>query len=82
MDKKKAIINTLMGKLQSRSAKLFEDVSNEIWNDVQPEAEKDYDLEIDGEEIKTEEDEDEQVSAMDVILDAPVDTTPKDVEEI
>jgi len=82
MDKKKAIINTLMGKLQSRSAKLFEDVSNEIWNDVQPEAEKDYDLEIDGEEIKTEEDEEEKVSAMDIILDAPVDITPKDVEEI
>lgn len=80
MDKKKAIINTLMGKLQSRSAKLYEDVSNEIWNDVQPEAEKDYDLEIDGEEIKSE--DEEMPSAMDVILDAPVETTPKDVEEI
>ena len=68
MDKKKAIVNTLMGKLQHRSAKLFEDVSNEIWNDIPMEdAEKDYDVEVDGEEIKSEDDE---TSAIDVLLAA------------
>ena len=80
MDKKKAIINTLMGKIQSRSSKLFEDVSNEIWNDVPMDAEKDYDLEVDGDEIK-EDDDEEEVKALDVILDAPVDSTPKNIEE-
>lgn len=83
MDKKKALINTLLGKIQSRSKKLYEDVSNEIWNDIKPADKVDYDLEIDGEEIKTEEDEEEkQLSAMDVILDSPVSIAPKDVEEI
>lgn len=68
MNKKKAIVNTLMGKLQRRSAKLFEDVSNEIWNDIPMEdAEKDYDIEVDGEEIKSE---DDTTSAIDVLLGA------------
>lgn len=80
MDKKKAIVNTLMGKLQSRSSKLFEDVSNEIWNDVPAESEKDYDLEVDGEEIK-EDGEEQEEKAIDVILDAPVDDSPKSIEE-
>ena len=69
MNKKKAIVNTLMGKLQRRSAKLFEDVSNEIWNDIPMEdAEKDYDIEVDGDEVKAEEDDD--ASAIDVLLAA------------
>ena len=80
MNKKKAIINTLMGKLQSRSAKLYEDVSNEFWNDIPMDDNKDYKLEVDGDEIQ--EDGEEEVKALDVILDAPVDTTPKEVEEI
>ncbi len=80
MNKKKAIINTLMGKLQSRSAKLYEDVSNEVWNDIPMDDNKDYKLEVDGDEIQ--EDGEEEVKALDVILDAPVDTTPKEVEEI
>lgn len=70
MDKKQAIINTLYGKIQERSKKLFEDVSDEIWNDVIPtdeeaQPEKDYDLEIDGEEIK---DDNQDVTALDVIM--------------
>lgn len=80
MNKKKAIINTLMGKLQSRSTKLFEDVSNEVWNDIPMDDKKDFDLEVDGDDLK-EADDEEEVKALDVILDAPVDTTPKDVEE-
>ena len=52
MNKKKAIINTLMGKLQSRSAKLYEDVSNEVWNDIPMDDNKDYKLEVDGDEIQ------------------------------
>ena len=71
MDKKQAIINTLYGKIQERSKKLFEDVSDEIWNDIIPtdeeaQPEKDYDLEIDGEEIK---DDNQDVTALDVIMD-------------
>lgn len=79
MNKKKAILNTLKGKLQSRSAKLFEDVSNEIWNDIPMEdAEKDYTVEVDGEEIKTEEDDD--TSAIDIILAAQgEDKKPEDL---
>lgn len=68
MDKKLAIKNTLLGKLQSRSSKLFEDVNNEIW-DMQPkEVEKDYTLEIDGKPVEDEEPKETEVSAMDVIL--------------
>lgn len=70
MDKKQAIINTLYGKIQERSKKLFEDVSDEIWNDIIPtdeeaQPEKDYDLEIDGEEVK---DDNHDVTALDVIM--------------
>jgi hypothetical protein len=80
MDKKKAIVNTLMGKLQSRSKKLFEDVSNEIWNDIPMEdADKDFDIEVDGEEIKTEDDD---TSAIDVLLGAQEEPAePKEDEE-
>ena len=68
MNKKLAIKNTLLGKLQSRSSKLYEDVNNEIW-DMQPkEAEKDYTLEIDGKPVEEEEPKETEVSAMDVIL--------------
>ena len=81
MDKKKAIINTLMGKIQARSTKLFEDVNEEIW-DFAPDAEKDASIELDGEEVKEDDDDKEEVKALDVILDAPVDTTEKEVKEI
>lgn len=83
MEKKQAIINTLMGKIQARSTKLFEDVNNEVW-DFHKDENKDCDVEVDGEEIKTvgEDDEpEEKVSALDVILDAPVNTTEKEVKE-
>ena len=71
MDKKQAIINTLFGKIQERSKKLFEDVSDEIWNDIVPtdedtNPEVDYTLEVDGEEIETEPETTE--TALDVIL--------------
>lgn len=67
-----------MGKIQARSTKLFEDVNEEIW-DFAPEAEKDASIELDGEEVK---EDGEEVKALDVILDAPVDTTEKEVKEI
>ena len=83
MDKKKAIVNTLFGKIQERSAKLFEDVNNEMWDFGEEKPEKDYDLSIDGEEVKEDDEpEEEKVSAMDVILDSPVNTTEKDIKEI
>lgn len=73
MDKKQAIVNTLFAKIQERSKKLFEDVSDEIWNDIIPTdeeaeepVEKDFDVEVDGEEIKEEEPE----TALDVILNS------------
>ena len=82
MDKKQAIVNTLFGKIQERSKSIFEDVSNEIWDfGTEKPAEKDYDLEIDGEEVKEDEDEEEKVSALDVILNAPVDDSEKEVSE-
>jgi hypothetical protein len=83
MDKKAAIVNTLLGKIQARSKAIFEDVSNEMWSfeDDKP-AEKDYDLEIDGEEVKEDEKPvDEKPSAMDVILNAQVDDSEKEVSE-
>lgn len=80
MDKKKAIVNTLLGKIQARSAKLYEDVNEEIW-DFDPEAEKDCNVSIDGEEVKEEDDDVEEVKALDVILDAPVNTDEKEVTE-
>ena len=78
--KKQAIVNTLMGKIQARSSKLFEDVNEEIW-DFAPDAEKDYDLTVDGEEVKEDDDQPEEVKAIDVILDAPVDDSEKDIVE-
>lgn len=82
MDKKQAIVNTLFGKIQERSKSIFEDVSNEIWDfGTEKPAEKDYDLEIDGEEVKEDEDEEEKVSALDIILNAPVDDSEKEVSE-
>ena len=80
MMKKQAIVNTLMGKIQARSSKLFEDVNEEIW-DFAPDAEKDYDLTVDGEEVKEDDDQPEEVKAIDVILDAPVDDSEKDIVE-
>ena len=80
MDKKKAIVNTILGKIQERSKSIFEDVSNEIWDFGEKPAEKDYDLEIDGDEVKEDEEEPE-VSALDVILSAPVDDSEKDIKE-
>lgn len=77
MNKKQAIVNTLFGKIQARSQSLFEDVSNEIWDFGQEKpAEKDYDLEIDGEEVK--EDEEEKTTALDVILNTPVDDSKEE----
>lgn len=77
MNKKQAIVNTLFGKIQARSQSLFEDVSNEIWDFGQEKpAEKDYDLEIDGEEVK--EDEEEKTNALDVILNTPVDDSKEE----
>lgn len=81
MDKKQAIINTIYGKIQARSKRLFEDVNDEIWAYDEPEDKKDYDLSIDGEDVKEEDEEPEAPMALDVILDAPVDTTEKDVKE-
>lgn len=78
--KKQAIVNTLMGKIQARSSKLFEDVNEEIW-DFAPDAEKDYDLTVDGEEVKEDDDQPEEVKAIDVILDAPVDDSEKEIVE-
>lgn len=80
MDKKKAIVNTLFGKIQARSAKLYEDVNGEIW-DFNQNPEKDYDVSIDGEEVKEDDDDAEEVKALDVILDAPVNTDEKEVTE-
>lgn len=72
MDKKQAIVNTLFAKIQERSKKLFEDVSDEMWNDIIPTdeeaeepTEKDFDLEVDGEEI-----EKKPETALDVILNS------------
>lgn len=72
MDKKQAIVNTLFGKIQERSKKIFEEVSDEIWNDIIPTdeeteepTEKDFDLEVDGEEI-----EKKPETALDVILNS------------
>ena len=79
MDKKKAIVNTLFGKIQARSAKLYEDVNEEIW-DFSPEAEKDAEIKIDGEDLH-EDGGEEEIKALDVILDAPVNTTEKEVTE-
>lgn len=78
MNKKQAIVNTLFGKIQARSQSLFEDVSNEIWDFGQEKpAEKDYDLEIDGEEVK-EDEEEEKTNALDVILNTPVDDSKEE----
>lgn len=83
MEKKKAILNTLYGKIQSRSKSLFEDVSSEMWNFGEEPAEKDYDLEVDGEEVKEDEEEpEEKVSALDLILDSQVDDSEKEVKEL
>ncbi len=79
MDKKQVIFNTLMGKIQNRSKSLFEDVNNEIWDF---DDKKDCDITVDGEEVTTEDEENpDEVKALDVILDAPVDETPKEVSE-
>ena len=80
MNKKQAIVNTLMGKLQARSKKLFEDVNEEIW-DFAPDAEKDYDLSVDGEDVKEDDEPEKEITALDVILDAPVDDSEKEVKE-
>lgn len=80
MDKKQAIVNTLLGKIQARSKKLYEDVNEEIW-DFAPDADKDYELTIDGEEVKEDDEPEEKVSALDVILDAPVDDSEKEIKE-
>lgn len=81
MNKKKAIVNTLLGKIQARSKAIFEEVSNEVWDfgEEKP-AEKDYELEIDGDPVEEDEEEKES-SALDVILDAPVDDSKKEVAE-
>lgn len=77
MDKKKAIVNTLLGKIQARSKAIFEDVSEEIWDFGQEKpVEKDYDLEIDGEEVK--EDEEEKTNALDVILNSTADDSKEE----
>lgn len=83
MNKKQAIVNTLYGKIQNRSKNLFEDVSNEMWSFDDKPAEKDYDLEIDGDTVEEDDDKEEekQVSALDVILDAPVEDSEKEVKE-
>ena len=85
MNKKKAIVNTLLGKIQARSKSIFEDVYNEIWSFNDKPAEKDYDLEIDGDEISEnndeKEEEEEKTSALDVILDSNVDDSEKEVKE-
>ena len=79
MDKKKAIVNTLLGKIQARSKAIFEDVSEEIWDFGQEKpVEKDYDLEIDGEEVKEDEDEEEKTNALDVILNSTADDSKEE----
>lgn len=80
MNKKQAIVNTLMGKIQARSTKLFEDVNDEVWS-FDDKENKDYDLEIDGDEVKEEDEEPVEVKALDVILDAPVDSSEKEIKE-
>lgn len=80
MNKKKAIVNTLLGKLQKRSKALYEDVSSEMW-DFEEKPEKDYKLEIDGDAVSEDDEENKEVSALDVILDAPVDDSEKEVKE-
>lgn len=82
MDKKKAIVNTLFGKIQERSKSIFEEVSDEVWDfgEEKP-SEKDYDLEIDGEEVK-EDNEEEKTTALDVILNSdPTEDEEKTVSE-
>ena len=80
MDKKKAIVNTLFGKIQARSAKLYEDVNNEVWGFGEEPVEKDYEITVDGKNVD-EDDNVEEVKALDVILDAPVDASEKEVKE-
>lgn len=73
MNKKKAIVETLLGKIQARSSKLYEDVNSEIWSFEEPKEEQDFEVKVDDEEIvkSSEESEPEDVyKALDVILDA------------
>lgn len=73
MNKKKAIVETLLGKIQARSSKLYEDVNSEIWNFKEPKEEQDFEIKVDDEEIikPVEESEpEEEVKALDVILDS------------
>lgn len=72
MNKKKAIVETLLGKIQARSSKLYEDVNSEIWSFEEPKEEQDFEVKVDDEEIikSSEESEPEEVKALDVILDA------------
>lgn len=79
MDKKQAIVNTLFGKIQARSKAIFEEVSDEIWDfgEEKP-AEKDYDLEIDGEEVKEDDKEEEKTNALDVILNSTADDSKEE----